>query len=132
MDANKTHREKGIWEIHKNVTSYFEPILETVPHETTALRLQIYPLKNYPRRTRHAGYCWIIKDKRASDDRLARTYLYQHCANTGSSLENLPKAMDNSDGWRNASCGNPCCLGDLMIMGQIEIFEKLLVIDRNT
>ena len=32
-----THKEKSTWELHKNATSYFEQILETTPHETTAV-----------------------------------------------------------------------------------------------
>ena len=64
------------------------------------------------RRTRHAGYCWRSKDKLISDVLLwtpshgrakagwpARTYIKQHCANTGCSLEDLLEAMDNREGW---------------------------------
>ena len=35
MDANKTNWEKARWELRKNVTSFFEQILQATPHETT-------------------------------------------------------------------------------------------------
>ena len=38
IDAYKTHREKAWWELHKNVTSFIEQILEATSHETTAVR----------------------------------------------------------------------------------------------
>ena len=38
VDADKTHREKSRWELHKNATSYIEQILEAALHETTAVR----------------------------------------------------------------------------------------------
>ena len=37
MDADKTHRDKVRWDLHKNATSYIEQILEATPHETTAV-----------------------------------------------------------------------------------------------
>ena len=65
------------------------------------------------RRTEHAGLCWISKDKLISNIFLwtpshgwakaglpARTYIQHICANTGCSLEDLPGAMDDRDGWR--------------------------------
>ena len=64
------------------------------------------------RRTRHAVHCWRSKDELISDIRLwtpshgrakagrpAWTFLQQLCAHTGYSLEDLPGAMDNRDGW---------------------------------
>ena len=65
------------------------------------------------RRTRHAGHCWKSKDKLISDVLLwnpahgrvkavrpTRTYIQQLCVDTGCSLEDLPGAMDDRDGWR--------------------------------
>ena len=65
------------------------------------------------RRTRHAAHCWRSKDELISDILLwtpshrrakvvrpARTYIRLFYANTGCSLENLPGAMDDRDGWR--------------------------------
>ena len=65
------------------------------------------------RRTRHAGHCWRCRDElinnvllwnpshgRAKAGRLARTYIQQLCADTGCSLEDQPRAMDDREGWR--------------------------------
>ena len=65
------------------------------------------------RRTRHSGHCWrsrdeIIKDillwtpshGRVKPGRPSRTYIQQLCADTGCSLEDLPEAMDDREGWR--------------------------------
>ena len=38
LNSNKTHGEKAWWELHKNVTCYFEQIQETIPHKTSAVR----------------------------------------------------------------------------------------------
>ena len=65
------------------------------------------------RRTRHVGNYRRSKDGLISDvllltpshgsasvGRSARTYLQQLCTDTGCSLEDLPEAIDNRDGWR--------------------------------
>ena len=65
------------------------------------------------RRTRHAGHCWRSRDELISDvlqwtpshgrakaGRSARTYIQQLCADTGGSLEDLPEAMDDREGWQ--------------------------------
>ena len=64
------------------------------------------------RRTRHVGHCWRSRDELISDmlpwtpsygrakaGRPARTKIQQLCAKTGCSLEDLPGAMDDRDGW---------------------------------
>ena len=64
------------------------------------------------RRTRHAEYCWrswdeLISDillwtpahKRAKTGRPARTYIQQFCVDTRCSLEDLPEAMNDREGW---------------------------------
>ena len=64
------------------------------------------------RRTRQLGHYWRSRDElksdillwtpshgRAKTGRPARTYIQQLCADTGCSLENLPGAMDDRDGW---------------------------------
>ena len=69
--------------------------------------------KTEVRWTRHAGYCWRSKDElvsakllwtpshgQAKAGRPARTYIQQLCAFTGYSLEDLPGAMDDRDGWQ--------------------------------
>ena len=63
------------------------------------------------RQTRHRRHCWRSRDELISDvlqwipshgwakvGRPARTYI-QLCANTGCSLEDLPEAMDDREGW---------------------------------
>ena len=65
------------------------------------------------RRTRHAGHCWRSRDELLSDvllwttshgrakaGRPARTYLQQLCEDTGCSPEDLPKAINDREGWR--------------------------------
>ena len=65
------------------------------------------------RRTRYAGHCWRCKDElindkllwtpshgRAKTGRPAGTYIQHLCADTRCSLEDLPGAIDDRDGWR--------------------------------
>ena len=65
------------------------------------------------RRTIHAGHCWRSRDEYISDvllwapshgrakaGRPARTYVYQLCEDTGYSSEDLPEAMDVTEGLR--------------------------------
>ena len=65
------------------------------------------------RRTRHAGHYWRSKDElisvilkwtpshgQAKAGRPARSYIQQLCTDTGYSLEDLPGAVDDRDGWR--------------------------------
>ena len=65
------------------------------------------------RRTRHAGLCWRSRDElisdvlkwtpshgRAKGGRAARSYAQHLCDDTGCSLEDLPGAMDDREGWR--------------------------------
>ena len=65
------------------------------------------------RRTRHAGHCWRSKDELISDlllwtpaygqakaGRPARTYIQHLCEDTGCNHEDLPKAMNDREKWR--------------------------------
>ena len=65
------------------------------------------------RRSGRARHCWRSRDELISDvllwtsshrrakiGRLARTYIQQLCADTGCSHEDLPKTMDDNEGWR--------------------------------
>ena len=111
MDAKKTYREKARFELHRNITSYLEQILEATPHETATVELFTFHLKSHQRRTRHVGHCWRSKDKLISDILLwtpthgyasvgqpIRTYLHQLCADTGCNLENLPGVINDREG----------------------------------
>ena len=65
------------------------------------------------RRTRHAGHCWRSRDElirdvllwtpthhRAKAGRPARTYIQQLCEDTGSCPDDLPRAMNDREEWR--------------------------------
>ena len=65
------------------------------------------------RQTRHAGHCWRSKDELISDvllwtpaygqtkaGRPAWTYIQQLCEDTGCNPEDLPKAMNDREKWR--------------------------------
>ena len=65
------------------------------------------------RRTRHAGHCWRSRDElirdvllwipthgRAKAGRPARTYIQQLCEDTGCYPEDLPRAMNDREEWR--------------------------------
>ena len=65
------------------------------------------------RRTRNAGHCWRSRDElirdvllwtpthgRAKAGQPARTYIQQLCEDTGCSPEDLPRAMNDREEWR--------------------------------
>ena len=65
------------------------------------------------RQTRHAGHCWRSKDEMVSDvllwtpaygqskaGRPAKTFIQQLCDDTGCNPEDLPKAMNDRETWR--------------------------------
>ena len=65
------------------------------------------------RRTRHAGHCWRSRDELISDvllwtpthgrakaGRPARTYIQQLCEEKGCCPEDLPRAMNDREKWR--------------------------------
>ena len=103
-DGNYTRMLRAIlnksWRQHptkQQLYGYLPPITKTI---------QI-------RQSRNAGYCWWSNDERISDvlpwtpshggakvGRPAWTYIQQLCADIGCSLEDLPEAMDDRDGWR--------------------------------
>ena len=68
--------------------------------------IQVWP-------TRHAGHCWRSRDELLSDvllwspthgraeaGRPARTYIQQLCEDTGCCSEDLPRAMNDREEWR--------------------------------
>ena len=68
---------------------------------------------NQVRRTRHAGHCWRSRDElirdvllwtpthgRAKAERPARTYIQQLCEDAGCCPEDLPRAMNDREEWR--------------------------------
>ena len=104
LDGNCTRMQQAAlnksWRLHptkQHLYGHLPPILKTI---------QI-------RRARHEGHCWRSKDElisnvllwtpsygRARVGWLARTYLQQLCTDTGCSMENLPRAMDDRNEWR--------------------------------
>ena len=68
------------------------------------------------RRTRHAGHCWRSRDElirdvllwtptrgRAKAGRPARTYIQQLCEDTECCPEDLPRAMNDREEWRETA-----------------------------
>ena len=56
--------EKARQELHKNILSHIEHILEATPNDTTAVQPFTSHLKNHSRQT---GHCWRSKDEHTSD-----------------------------------------------------------------
>ena len=98
----------------KNTASNIEQVLEIAPHKAAAIRPPTTHHKTIKiRRTKHAGHCWRIRNELISDvllwtpshgrakaGRPARTYIHNLCADKGCSPEDLPKAMDDREVWR--------------------------------
>ena len=107
--------------IEKKLDSHWERMLQAILNKSWKqhpIKKQLYghlpPISKtiQIRRTRYAWHSWRSKDKliinillwapshgRTSVGRPARMYLQQRCTDTGCSLEDLPKAMDDRDGW---------------------------------
>ena len=104
LDGNYTRMLRAIlnksWQQHptkKQLYGHLSPIMKTI---------QV-------RRTRHAGHCWrsrieLIRDVllwipthgRTKGGQLARTYIQQLCGDTGRCPEDLPRAMNDREEWR--------------------------------
>ena len=116
MDANITKRLEK--KLDGNYTRMLRAILNKSwqQHPT---RHQLYghlpPITKtiQVRRTRHAGHCWRSRDElirdvllwipthgRAKAGRPARTYIQQLCEDTGCCPEDLPRAMNDREEWR--------------------------------
>ena len=97
------------------------------------------------RRTRHAGHCWRSKDElirdvllwtptygRAKAWRPSRTYIQQLCEDTVCSPEDLPKAMNDREKWRERESQRYLCLRyDMMMMMTSQIKFKWADVDEN-
>ena len=59
LDDNKTAGEKSIRQLHKNVASNIEQVLDAIPHKAPTIR----PPTSQARRTRHAEHCWRSRDE---------------------------------------------------------------------
>ena len=59
---------------------------------------------------------WTPSHRRAKAGRPGRTYIQQLSADTGCSLDDLPRAMDDRDRWRERGQGDPCWRRDMMMI----------------
>ena len=104
LDGNYTRMLRAIlnrsWQQHptrRQLYGHLPPITKTIQ----------------ARRTRHAGHCWRSKDEIVSDmllwtpaygqskaGRPARTFIQQLCDDTGCNPEDLPKAINDRETWR--------------------------------
>ena len=89
-------------------------VLAATPHKTPTVRPPAPITKSIQvRRTIHAGHCWRSRDElirdvllwipthgRAKAGRPARTYIQQLCEDTGCCPEDLPRAMNDREEWR--------------------------------
>ena len=103
--------------LHLDSTCYFQQILEETPYNTVAVRPLASHLTNHQGRwTKHAGHCWRSKwllwtstHRNICIGQRAKTYIHLLCADTGYSLQDQPRQMNDRDGWReiqNSSCYN--------------------------
>ena len=91
------------------------PVYWTGPGSNTPQGANLPPITKtiQARRTRHAGHCWRSKDEIISDvllwtpaygqskaGRPARTFIQQLCDDTWCNPEDLPKAMNDRETWR--------------------------------
>ena len=118
MDANETSGEKAMTQ--ECCEQYWtNPVAVRQPNTITKT-IQV-------RRTRYPGHCWRSWDElisnillctpshgRAKTGRPASTYIKQFGADTGWSLENLPRTMDHRDG-----CGGS--VSDIMTMTMMAV-----------
>ena len=114
MDANKTAGEEARRQLHKNAMCNLKQVLAATPHKTPTVRPPAPITKTIQvRRARHAGHCWRSRDElirdvllwtpihgRAKAGRPARTYIQQLCEDTGCCPEDLPRAMNDREEWR--------------------------------
>ena len=114
MDANKTAGEEARRQLYKNAACNLEQVLAATPHKTPTIRPPAPITKTIQvRRTRDAGHCWKSRDElirdvllwtpthgRAKAGRPARAYIQQLCEDTECCHEDLPRAMNNREEWR--------------------------------
>ena len=118
MDSNKTAGEEARQKLDGNYTRMLQAILNKSLRQHPT-RHQLYghlpPITKtiQVRRTRHAGHCLRSRDELISDvllrtptygrakaGRPARTYIQQLCEDKGCCPEDLPRAMNDREKWR--------------------------------
>ena len=103
LDGNYTRMLRAILNKSRRQHSTKQQLYGHLPPITKTIQI---------RRTRHAGHCWRSRDELISDvllwapthgrakaERPARTYIQQLCEDTGCSPDDLPKAMNDREGW---------------------------------
>ena len=113
IDADKTYREKGRWELHQNASNYFQKIQEATPHKTATVQPLTSHLKNHLNKTNKTCETLLEKQGRTNvtffcgplhiDVQVLvdqQELICQLCADTGCSLEDLPGVIDDRDGWK--------------------------------
>ena len=100
-------------QLHKNVASNIEQVLEATLHKAQTMRLPASHTKTIQvRRTTHAGHCWRSRDDLISDvlvwtptygrakaGRQAWTYIQQLFEDTGCRPEDLLEARNDREKW---------------------------------
>ena len=92
-------------QLHKNDTCYFEQILEAVPHKTSAVLPLISHLKNYSNKTNNIRGTLLEKLERTHYwlsliEAPTSKILHHFCANSECSLEDMPRVINDRDGYR--------------------------------
>ena len=110
MDAHKTYGEKAWQQFYKNAVRCIEQVLEATTYKAAAVRPPtIYHKKlsklDEPDKRNKDEHISDVLLKTPSHGRAkvgppARTYKQQLCVDTWCSLDDLPGAMDDRDGWR--------------------------------
>ena len=117
MDANKTPGEEARRQLHKNATCNLKQVLAaTNPQDTSCtatcpLSRKLFKLDE-PDMQDTAGEAryelirdvllWTPTHGRAKAGRPARTYIQQLCEDTGYCPEDLPRAMNDREEWRES------------------------------
>ena len=112
-NANKTPGEKANWELHKNATCCFEQILEATAHKTTFGRPLPSHQTNNSSKTNETSWVLMEKYKWTHKRRLLMnsntwkhqcwiTYIYQLWVDTIYCREDLPRIIDDRNGWRES------------------------------
>ena len=113
MDTDKAYSKKAWRQFHKNAASCIGQVLESASHKTAVVWTQITHFEIHPNETsKRCGHSSRSMSKLISEvlllapshrwarvGRLARTYLQQFFTDTGCSMEDLPRAMDDRDEW---------------------------------
>ena len=94
----------------KNPRNWFEKIMEATPNEIVTVRPLISHLTNHSKKTNQIYWpqpethidvlLWTHTHVCASVGRPAKIYRHQIFTDTGYSLEDLLRAIDDRDGWR--------------------------------